>query len=88
MSVGTSKPFSDFDASQIQRKAFNDSNATLGVDGFIVGQVGRSIVRSDIDSITEDYSFYEDSGATLLYTIRIVYTDNTQAKLASVTRTA
>lgn len=83
---GTTKPFSEFDATQCTKKSYNDVNATLGVDGFIVGQVGRQITRSDINSTTEDYSFYDN--ATLLYTIRIVYTDNTQAKLASVTRTA
>lgn len=86
--AGTTKPTSDFDSTQCIQKSYNDNSATLGVDGFLVGQVGRSVVWASIDSVTESYSFYENSQATLLYTLTIVYTDSTKAQIQSVTRTA
>jgi hypothetical protein len=83
----TTKPFSEFDPGQIQQKSYNPVNGTIGVDGFIVGAVGRRIVRSVLpDTVTEQYDFYD--GSNLLYTIQLLYTDSTLATLISVTRSA
>lgn len=82
----TSKRMSDRDYQQTLKMSYNDINATLGVDGFIVGQVGRKITRSDHSATEEDYSFYDS--ATLLYTLRITYTDASRAILLQVERIA
>lgn len=81
----TSKTPSEYDQQQIIQRAYNKENATVAVDGFIVGKVGRKVVRSDISSTIEDYSFYDST--TLLYTIRITYTDSTKTTLNQVERT-
>lgn len=81
----TSKTPSEFDQQQILQRAYNKENATVAVDGFIVGKVGRKVVRSDITSSSEDYSFYDST--TLLYTIRITYTDSSKSTLSQVERT-
>lgn len=80
----TNKPLSEYDFQHVIRKAHNE-DGTLGVNGFIVGQLGRKITRTLVNSTTEDYSFFD--GTTLLYTIRIIYTDSSRADLASVERT-
>lgn len=82
----TSKRMSDRDYQQTLKMSYNDINATLGVDGFIVGQVGRKITRTDHSPTEEDYSFYDS--ATLLYTLRITYTDSSRGTLVQVERIA
>lgn len=82
----TTKPLSDRDASQTQQAAFNDVNDTIGVDGFIVGLVGRKIIRTLTNPTTENYEFLE--GTNSLYTIEIVYTDSTLATISTVERIA
>lgn len=82
----TSKRMSDRDYQQTLKLSYNDVNSTLGVDGFIVGQVGRKITRSDFSATEEDYSFYDST--VLLYTLRITYTDSSRAFLAQVERIA
>lgn len=82
----TQKPLSNRDGSQTLQASYNDVNDTLGVDGFVVGKVGRKIVRSTPSATTEQYDFSEDS--VLLYTILITYTDATLETLVSVERTA
>lgn len=82
----TTKPPTKLDYEQAIQGSFNDMNSTLSVDGFIVGKVGHKIVRSEPSSSSEDYSFYDN--ATLLYTIRITYTDALKQTLLSVERVA
>lgn len=82
----TQKPLSDRDGSQTLQASYNDVNDTLGVDGFVVGKIGRKIVRTLASATTEQYNFSEDG--VLLYTILITYTDATLETLVSVERTA
>jgi len=84
--MSSTKPASNEDSSNAIRYAFNDVNRTIGVDSFIVGQVGRKITASYPDSVTEVYSYYE--GTTLLYAITVIYEDSTKALLSSAERTA
>lgn len=77
---------SERDADQTLKLSYNDVNATIGVDGFIVGQVGRKIVRTLSSATTEQYDFYDS--AVLLYTLVITYTDSTLSTLAQIERTA
>lgn len=81
----TSKPLSERDFQQTLRHSYNDINGTIGVDGFVVGKVGRKIVRSVISSTTDDFEFYE--GASLLYTLRVIYTNSAHDDFVSVERT-
>lgn len=79
----TTKPFSEFDAAQIQQKTYNP-NGTVGVDGWVVGMVGRKITLTAFSSTQDDFEFFE--GSTSLYKIRVTYTDSTHGTLSSVER--
>lgn len=80
------KPSTDRDYQQTLKKSYNDVNATLGVDGFIVGQVGNKIIIDSSNSIFDTFSFYEST--TLLYVIQVTYTDNTKTTTSQVERTS
>lgn len=82
----TQKPLSDRDGQQTLQASYNDVNDTLGVDGFVVGKVGRKVVRSQPTSVQEQFDFSEDG--TLLYSILVIYTDSTLGTLVSVERIA
>ena len=89
MSITTKAP-TDLDASQATQQAFNDVNSTIGVDGFLVGKVGRqinlTISTTTIANDTETYAFSENSIA--LYTLQIIYTDGTRSTMLQAKRTA
>ncbi len=82
----TTKSPSEYSEQQIMQRSFNKEGHTLGVDGFIVGKLGRKIIRSDVTSSSEDFAFYDST--TLLYTIRITYTDSSKSTLSQVERVA
>ncbi len=86
----TVKPLSDRDASQVLQASMNDINSTVGVDGFLVGLVGRKIVlaisTTTIANDTETYTFSE-SGTTL-YVLKIIYTDGSRNVMLSAERIA
>jgi hypothetical protein len=88
----TAKLMSDRDASQTQKFAYNDINASVTTDGFLAPMVGRKITQTisttTVLNDTTTISFFEDSGSTLLYTYKIIYTDATQATWLSAERTA
>ena len=88
--MDTSKPKSQQDANQTLQYAFNDVDATLSVNGFLVGKVGHRITRTVTTTSqpndTEVYAF-SDSG-TPLYTLTIVYTDGSQATMLYAERSA
>jgi hypothetical protein len=86
----TTKQASYLDQNQVLRNAYNQEGATLGVDGFVVGKIGRKVTRvvstTTVTDDTEIFTFIE-SGATL-YELTIIYTDGTKDNLLSVERTA
>lgn len=86
----STKRLSERDSGQTLQASFNDVNSTLGVDGFIVGKVGRkiemSIETTNIANDTEVFQHMEDG--TVLYILRVVYTDGTRNQFLSVERTA
>lgn len=88
----TDKSMTQKDADQATKSSYNDVNATIGVDGFLVGKVGRkitqTIVTTTIANDTAVWGFYENSGSTHLYDFTLVYTDGTRAVLISAERTA
>lgn len=92
MSNRTAKPLSQQDPGETAQYAFNDVDATVTVNGFLVGLVGRrvtlTISTTTIANDTETYVFSEQSGAIALYTFVIVYTDGTRTTMLTATRTA
>lgn len=82
----TTKSLSERDANQVLQHAHNDVNGTIGVDGFIVGKVGRKITRTAISGTIEDYEFFE--GSTSLYKIRVTYDNSSHDNVDQVERTA
>jgi hypothetical protein len=84
----TQKPLSHLDYEQTMQSSYNDVNATLSVDGFLTGKVGRkvelAISTTTIVDDTETYSFSENG--TALYALRIIYTDGTRAQMISAER--
>lgn len=92
MSAATnSKNLTQKDADQSVRASYNDVNATLGVDGFLTGAVGRRIAQAitttTIANDTAVFTFSENTGATVLYQFTIVYTDGTRTTMLTATRT-
>jgi hypothetical protein len=91
----TQKPLSHLDYEQTMQSSYNDVNATLSVDGFLTGKVGRKVelaissdsltpgVISGVDNV-ETYSFSESG--TALYSLRIIYTDGSRALMISAER--
>lgn len=84
----TQKPLSHLDYEQTLQSSYNDENATLSVDGFLTGKVGRkvelAISTTTLLNDTETYSFSENG--TALYSIRIIYTDGSRALMISAER--
>lgn len=88
MSVTTLKPPSDLDSTQNIQRSYNDVNATLSVDGFLTGLVGRKVVldisTTTVSNDTETYTFSENG--TNLYAIKIIYTDGSRQTMISAER--
>lgn len=86
----TKKRATKLDYEQAIQGAYNDENATLSVDGFLTGKVGRKVEltlsTTSVLNDTEIYNFSEDGAA--LYEITIIYTDSTRAQMISAERTA
>lgn len=82
----TNKKISSTDYENALRYSFNDSDKSISTSSFVTAKIGHKIVRTDIDLVTEQFSYFDNS--TLLYTIQIIYTDATQDKIASVERIA
>lgn len=86
----TTKPLTDVDPLQTLQRSFNDSDASLNVNGFLVGVVGRridlAISTTNVANDTETYSFSELT--VPLYTLQVVYTDGTRTTMLYALRTA
>lgn len=76
------------DPGETQQYAFNDVDDTVGVNGYLVGLVGRridlAISTTTIANDTETYSFSENG--TALYALKIVYTDGTRSQMLFAVR--
>lgn len=88
MPVDIKKPFSERDANQVLQSAYNDVDATISTNGFLVGKVGNQITlvisTTTIANDTETYSFFD--GIIALYQIKIIYTDGSRQTMISATR--
>lgn len=88
MSTGTDKPIYQGDANNVLRHAYNFEDASVTVNGFLVGQVGHKVTMAisttSIANDTETYTFL--NGATTLYTIKVIYTTGTRDVFLSAER--
>ena len=84
----TVKNLSERDARQTLQLSFNDVDASLTTNGFLVGKVGRKVTlaisTTTVANDTQTFTFLED-GVTL-YSLKIIYTDNTYATMLSAER--
>lgn len=81
----TTKSMSSQDSAQTLQGSYNDVDASLSINGYLIAKVGRK-VELEIDAETEVYTFSE-SGVTL-YELTLVYTNSDRTDLVSAERTA
>lgn len=90
MAGNITKPLSDRDANQTLQSAYNDVDATISVNGFLVGKVGNKITlavtTTNVSNDTYTYTFLDNGNQ--LYQLQIIYTDNTQSQMISAARIA
>lgn len=83
------KLLSERDANQTLQSAYNDVDATISTNGFLVGKVGNKIILAVTTTTspndTYTYSFFTDL-TTQLYQLQVIYTDSSQTQLVSATR--
>ena len=91
MSNETSKPASNYNGDMVLREVFNQTDDSITVSNFVSAQVGNKITRIDTDAgnlagavAGDDFSYLD--GATLLYTLRVLYSDTGKTALISVER--
>lgn len=86
----TSKRSTRKDGMQTLQMAYNDVDASLTTNGFLVGKVGHKVTldiqTTTVINDTELYSFFDNT--ELLYQIKLIYTDETKAILISAERVA
>lgn len=84
----TVKNLSDRDYQQTFRLAFNDVDATITTNGFLVGKVGRKveavISTTSVPNDTVTYTFSEDG--VNLYAYEIIYTSAARTQMISAER--
>ena len=90
MSNTTSKPTADLSHENVLRSAYNKEDGSITTSGFLVGKVGHKVTQTISTTTaandTLTYNFLD--GATLLYSIRVIYTDNTYSTMISAERVA
>ena len=88
--MATTKLMTQRDSDQATRTSYNDVNATLGVDGFLIGLVGRQVAvatsTTTVSGDTQTFTFSENFGTNTLYALQLVYTDGSQTVLLTATR--
>lgn len=86
----TIKEPNGLDGAQTLKESYNQVNATLSVDGFLTGLVGRrvdlAISTVNVANDTETYIFSELS--VPLYTYQVTYTDGTRTTMLFAERIA
>lgn len=81
---------SERDANQTLQLAYNDVDATISTNGFLVGKVGNKVTLtiSTTSSTGDTQTYAFSSNGTALYSLTLIFTDNTYATLVSAERTA
>lgn len=78
------------DGMQTLQMAFNDVDASLTTNGFLVGKIGHKvtleITTTTVSNDSELYTFLD--GSDLLYQIKLIYTNADKTQLLSAERVA
>lgn len=82
----TSKNLSFRDANQALQLSFNDVDASLTTNGFLIAKVGRK-VEVDVSGGSVAIYTFKENGVTL-YQYTLTYTDASRTTLVSAERTA
>lgn len=86
----TTKPNPQTNSGNAIVASYNEVDKSLAVSGFLTAAIGRKITQTitttTVANDTEEISFYD--GATLLYTLEIIYTDGNRTVMLSAERTA
>lgn len=82
----TDKVMSDRDFQQTLKLSFNDADASLTTNGFLIAKVGRK-VEIDVSGGSVAIYTFKESGVTL-YQYTLTYTDASRTILVSAERTA
>jgi len=86
----TTKKGSKKDGLQTLQMAYNDVDASITTNGFLVGKIGHKVTltisTTTVADDTETYSFFD--GTDLLYQIRLVYTSAAKTQMISAERVA
>lgn len=80
----SSKRLSELDSSQVLQAAYNDNDGTIAVGSFVATKINHKVERTAVNSTTDDFKYYD--GSTLLYTIRVVYTNSAHDDFVSAER--
>lgn len=87
----TSKRLSERDADQTLQSVYNITDASLTTSGFLSAKVGNKITQvvstTSVSGDTSTFSFY-DQQTTLLYSLKLIFTDGTQSTMLSAERIA
>lgn len=82
----TDKTMSDRDFQQTLKLSFNDVDASVTTNGFLIAKVGRK-VEIDVSGGSVAIYTFKESGVTL-YQYTLTYTDASRTILVSAERTA
>ena len=82
----TDKTMSDRDFQQTLKLSFNDVDASVTTNGFLIAKVGRK-VEIDVSGGSVAIYIFKESGVTL-YQYTLTYTDASRTILVSAERTA
>lgn len=82
----TTKQQSERDFQQTLKLSFNDSDASLTTSNFVTAKLGHKITRAIVSSTIDTYSYYDNS--TLLYTIKVTYSNSAHDEVNEVERIA
>lgn len=83
--ANTTKSTTLLDDEQTLTNAFNDSDKSFTTSTFVTAKLGHKITQTAIDPVTDDFTYLD--GATVLYTLRVIYTSAAKTILLSVERT-
>jgi hypothetical protein len=88
--VHTTKTLSERDYQQTLRLSFNDVDASLTTNGFLIGKVGRKVeVAITTTTVLDDTAIYTFSeNGVVLYQYTIIYTNGGRTQMISAERTA
>lgn len=82
----TDKVMSDRDFQQTLKLSFNDVDASVTTNGFLIAKVGRKVEVDVSGGSIAIYTFLENG--TTLYQYTLTYTDASRTTLVSAERTA